>query len=95
MMWSQGGERWRMHDGDGAEWLMVVLMLVIAIAVVVAVIALLRGAAPLAAGPRPPAAPRGPDPRAILQERFARGEIDEQEFRSRMRALDDTGHPGG
>ena len=99
MMWNDGNGHWqRMHEGNGAGWVMVLLMLVVAIAVVVAVVALLRGSVPtLSAAPAAPAAPgtRSPDPRAILQERFARGEIDESDFRSRMRALDDTGPTSG
>ena len=31
---------------------------------------------------------RGPDARAILEERFARGEISEEEFEERRRVLD-------
>jgi putative membrane protein len=94
-MWDYGDERWRMHDQNGVGWFMVVLMIVIAVAVVIAVVALLRGSTPLAPGPRAVSSGRTPDPRAILQERFARGEIDEDDFRSRIRALDDTGPAGG
>jgi putative membrane protein len=95
-MWWDDDDRWRMHEGSGAGWFMVLLMLVIAIAVVVAVVVLLRGSAMGArpAAPAPPAV-RAPDPAAILQERFARGEIDEQDYRARMRALDETGRAGG
>lgn len=93
-MWWDDDGRWRMHEQSGAGWwFMVLLMLVIAIAVVVAVVVLLRGSA-LAPRPSAPAS-RAPDPRAILQERFARGEIDEQDYRARMRALDETGRAGG
>jgi putative membrane protein len=35
-------------------------------------------------GRRGPLAPAGPDPRAILAERYARGEIDHQEYRERL-----------
>jgi putative membrane protein len=90
MMWDDDGGRWgTMHD-NGTGWLMVVLMLVLVVAVVVAAVALFRGWSPAtsthaAAGSRPA------DPRAILQERLARGEIDEQDYRTRMRALDDAG----
>jgi putative membrane protein len=95
MMWNNGDERWRMHEQNGAGWVMVLLMLVITIAVIIAVVALLRGTTPLTAGPRTAVGGRAPDARAILQERFARGEIDEQDFRSRMRALDETGPASG
>jgi putative membrane protein len=87
MMWDYGDDRWGMHDQGGVGWFMVVLMLVVAIAVVVAVVALLRGTTPT---PHTVTGVRAADPRAILQDRFARGEIDEQDFRARMRALDES-----
>lgn len=95
MMWIYGDDRWgRMHDSDGVGWIMVVLMLVLVIAAVVAVIALLRGTMPLTSTPRPAAGGRM-DARAILQDRFARGEIDESDYRARIRAREDTGPSGG
>ncbi len=36
---------------------------------------------------------RGPDPHRLLDERFARGEIGEREYRHRLRVL--AGHPEG
>jgi putative membrane protein len=91
MMWDDDGGRWgMMGDHDGAGWVMVLLMLVFVVAVVVAVVVLLRGWSP-ASSAHTSAVPRPSDPRAILQERLARGEIDEPEFRARMRALDETG----
>ena len=92
MMWDDGNGRWSMHgDGYGAGWLMVLLMLVVAIAVVVAVVAILRGTTSLSTTPHTAPGVRAPDPRAILKERFARGEIDEQDYRTRMRTLDESG----
>ncbi|MFF5159119.1 SHOCT domain-containing protein [Streptomyces sp. NPDC000348] len=38
-----------------------------------------------------PHTPTAPTPKQILDERFARGEIDEDEYRRRLNAL----HPGG
>jgi putative membrane protein len=90
MMWDDDG-RWGMHNGSGAGWLMILLMLVVVIAVVVGVVAILRGTTSFSTTPHPASGSRGPDPRAILQERFARGEIDEQDYRTRMRALDESG----
>jgi putative membrane protein len=83
-----------MHHGYGAGWLMVGLMLVLVVAVVIAVVALMRGVVPTTAGHGAPAQRVSDDPRSILQERLARGEIDEADFRARMRALDDNGSPG-
>ena len=81
--------RWRMHDNDGTGWvLMMLMMLLFVAAAVVVVLVFLRGSI---TPPAPGAPGRAVDARAILQERFARGEIDEQEFRSRIRALDETG----
>ena len=90
MMWDDGYGYGRMHDGGGIGWVMVLLMLVVAIAVVVAVVALLRGARPTAAVPTK-AAGGSSDARAILKDRFARGDIDEDDFRARIRALDEAG----
>jgi putative membrane protein len=87
--WNNG--RYGMHDGDGFGWVMLVLMFVFVAAVVVAVVALLRGATPLAPGRGSAGGGRGPDARTILHERFARGEIEEDDYRARMRALDETG----
>jgi len=95
MRWNNGNGRWQhMQDQDGTSWLMVILMLIIAVAVVVAVIVLVRGTMRQAARTSAPTGAR-PDSRAILQERFARGEIDEQDFRARMLALDDTSPASG
>ena len=89
MMWDDGDGRWSgMHDG-GSGWFMAFLMLVLVVAVVVAAVALLRGTVQPTSGRGVPA-PRAADPRAILQERFARGEIDEPDFRARMRAIDES-----
>lgn len=90
MMWDDGYGYGRMHDGSGIGWVMVLLMLVVAVAVVVAVVALLRGARPATVVPHQTVA-GSPDARAILKDRFARGEIDEADFRTRIRALDEAG----
>lgn len=51
------------------------------------------GAGPFPPGPFPP--PGMVTPEHILAERFARGEIDEQEFRQRMAVLRGAGPPPG
>jgi len=96
VMDNYGDGRWGMHDSGGG-WLMLLLMLVLVVAVVVAAVALLRGNVPVAgatAATRPPAR-LATDARAILQDRFARGDIDETDYRARMRALDETAAPPG
>lgn len=83
------------HDGGwGASgWiLMSVLMLVFWAAIVVGIVALVRSRPTVHSGghPWPPAQPpaAGPDmARRILDERFARGEIDEDEYRRRRDVL--------
>jgi len=94
MMWDNNDGRWGMHD-EGTGWVMVILMLVFVIAVVVVAVAFLRGTTPLTSTPHTPVVGRSPDARAILRERFARGEIDEPDFRARMRALDEAEPSGG
>jgi putative membrane protein len=93
----------QIHDGLGLGailvWLIAVLAfflfwgLVIA-ALVLGVRWLLRaerqgGAPPAEPGPPPAAAGPGtpPDPLAILRERYARGEIDDEEYERRRRTL--------
>lgn len=67
------------HDGSwGILW-----MVVSWIAIVVLVWAIVWAVRPGAGG-----AERPRDPKQILRERFARGEIDEGEYRSRLDALD-------
>jgi len=53
------------------------------VAIVVLVWAIVRAIRPGEGG-----AERQRDPKEILQERFARGEIDEAEYRSRLNVLD-------
>ncbi len=72
------------HDGVGwGGWLvMVVSMLAFWALVVFAVVALFRASR----DEREPST-KGRDPLAILDERFARGEIDESEYRARAEVL--------
>jgi putative membrane protein len=91
-----GGWGW----GWGWGWPMAVSSLIFWVLVAVAIVALIRyltRTGHQGAGPRPPyqwqQAPAGyhppgpPSPEQILAERFARGEIDEQEFRARLGTL--------
>jgi putative membrane protein len=67
------------HDGSwGILW-----MVVSWVALVVLVWVIVRAIRPEDGG-----AERQRDPKEILQERFARGEIDEAEYRSRLKVLE-------
>jgi putative membrane protein len=82
--WNHPGMMW------GGAWfmgpLMMLLFLVIVVAVVVFVVRSVSGS-----GSETGAAPHRPSAsaRTILEERFARGEIDEDEFRKRKKALEE------
>ncbi|HET7691123.1 MAG TPA: hypothetical protein VFK41_12110 [Nocardioidaceae bacterium] len=85
MMWNDDGDRWRMHDGyAGSGWLMLTLMILLlaGLAVTLAVVLLRKPSA----GPGP--TPEGEAER-ILRRRFAAGEIDADDFRQRMTALEE------
>ena len=77
--WSQHGDGW-------AFMLMSISLLLFWGLVILGVVALVRG---LAASARPTndGGVRRPTADEVVAERFARGEIDEQEYRSRMAAL--------
>ena len=80
--WGHHGMMW---DG-GMHWvigpIMMLLFLIGAVAVVVLVMRSIGGTAKSDPNSSNPA-------RRILEERFARGEIDEDEFRKKKRALDE------
>ena len=75
MMWN-GGMHWIMGP------IMMLMFLIVVVAVVVIVIRSIGGTAKSDRTSSNSA-------RRILEERFARGEIDEDEFRKKKRALDD------
>lgn len=84
---------WEHHGmmgwGGGMGWFMgPIFMLLVVLAGVALVVLLVRW---LGGSDAPSAPGSGPDsgssPVRILEERFARGEIDEEEFRQRKRAL--------
>ena len=86
-MWDDGNGRYVMHDSMGwGGWLVMTIVLVLLFTLVVlAFLALFRGTSALGG--------RGAQPRGrssadeLLDERFARGEIDEEEYRRRRDAL--------
>ncbi|HET8767544.1 MAG TPA: SHOCT domain-containing protein [Pedococcus sp.] len=89
---------WYAGTGWGTWLVMVLVMVAFWTLVVVGIVALLRWtAAPRTAAPPPAAPPQGaadaggppaPDAaRALLDERLARGDIDEAEYRSRLATL--------
>ncbi|MHB1064062.1 MAG: SHOCT domain-containing protein [Georgenia sp.] len=67
--------------GWGWGWIFVVLLIV---GIALLVVALVRGLG--GGGTRPPGADRG-RARALLDERYARGEIDTTEYQERLREL--------
>jgi putative membrane protein len=78
-MWHGGWYGWFMGP------LMMIVFLAVAIAVVVLLIRWLGGPGHGSASPVPP----GKTALDILKERFARGEIDKEEFEERRRLLSD------
>lgn len=79
-MWYGDGHMVGMHWGWWIFWLVVVGFLVWLVARTTGDRS--SGGAP------PPPAPRSPE--EILRERFAKGEISDEEFRNRLRALKDS-----
>ena len=79
-----------MHDGVGAGfWVMVVMMLLVLVAVL-ALLYLLVTRTGAVSGREPGGREGGAAPREaerLLDERFARGEIDEDEYRRRRAVL--------
>ena len=70
----------------GMAWFMGPIMMLLFLAIVVGVVVLaVRWFGDVGGPPRR----GGSSARAILEERFARGEIDEEEFRKRKQALEE------
>jgi putative membrane protein len=79
---------WNDHmDRDGLAWWIPVMWLAFVAVVVLGAIVLLRSTTSNRISvPTPPSSAA----RSILTERYARGELDTQELRERMAALDDV-----
>lgn len=94
--WRDDWGGWGMHDGMGwGGWLFMILFVLLVVALVAALVMVLvrstgpaGGAAPGAGVGAGPDATRGPSvAESLLDERFARGEIDEEEYRRRRSVL--------
>ena len=81
MMWNDG---WNNGMGWGGWIVMTLIMVAFWSVVVFAVVAIFRGDRDARSGPQQS---RGRDPMQILDERFARGEIDVDEYRARQQVL--------
>lgn len=97
MGYDDDGRYWGMNGMDSGGWLMMSVLILVCLAVVgVLVYVLLRASGTTQAGPAGPAGPTGqgsaaPPARSaaelMLDERFARGEIDQPEYQQRRTAL--------
>ncbi len=85
------------HGGNPGGWgiaLMTISMVTFWVLVIAAVAAVVRYLGrPLQQAPTPPAQPYPPTPEQVLADRFARGEIDEEEYRRRIEVLRHPGQP--
>ena len=82
---------WNHHDMTGWDWFATSVGMVLFWALLITVAVLLYRS--LTVGPQQPPTHVPPSPEQLLAERFARGEIDEEEYRRRLSVLrsDDVG----
>jgi putative membrane protein len=100
--YSDGGYGWGMHDGWGwGGWLMLTIMLVLLVTAIVVTVVLLLRTDPAArhgsgretgddgggGGYLSPTARQQPTARQLLDERYARGELDDEEYVRRRELL--------
>ncbi|WP_155056038.1 SHOCT domain-containing protein [Streptomyces blattellae] len=76
---------WNRHDMTGWDWFAMSVGSVFLWALLITVAMLLYRA--LSRAPEPPRTPAADLPEQLLAERFARGEIDEEEYRRRLAVL--------
>ena len=87
-MMGDGYDGWTMHDGMGAGgWIAMLLVVLAGAALVAAVVYLLLRGSRTRAVERRPEPPALSSAEATLDERFVRGEIDEDEYLRRGAAL--------
>ena len=94
MMWGDGNEngyhdRWQMMDGGGYAfaWLLLVLVVLAVVVATVAIVMALRHSPDRPGSVNEPTLPPESGAMRALDERFARGEIDEDEYRRRRGVL--------
>lgn len=78
-----------MHDGMMGGWLIMVLVWLLVLGTIAVMVHLVYRA--ITAGERRPATRRRERSRSVLDERFARGEIDDEEYRRRLTTLERSG----
>ncbi|MFE3203093.1 SHOCT domain-containing protein [Embleya sp. NPDC059237] len=78
-----------MYEDDGWNWVWGSVMMLLLIAAIVAVVWFLARGATHGRGPSEPA---GPSATEVLAQRYARGEIDTEEYRERMAVLTTGSH---
>ncbi|MFE1246894.1 SHOCT domain-containing protein [Streptomyces sp. NPDC058735] len=80
---------WYDHDVSGWGWFGMSIGMVLFWALIITALVLVFRAVnrPHEHTPTPTPTPTAPTPQQILAERFARGEIDEEEYRRRLAAL--------
>jgi putative membrane protein len=82
---------WWGEGMSGWGWAMMTISTIVFWALLIAGIVALVRYTRMAGAVRGPQTPAGATPEQILAERYARGEIDESEYRHRLDTLDGTG----
>lgn len=75
---------WYGHGMDGWGWALMMFGTLLFWGLVIALVVVLVRSVP---GRGRAEGPTGPTPQQVLADRFARGEIDEEEYRARLRVL--------
>ncbi len=85
----QGGPQFGPHMWNGGPWMFFgpLMMIIFIVAIVVVIVLAVRWLGVSGHGSSAQHRPPGTTPLDILKERFARGEIDKEEFEERRRVL--------